>query len=76
MGLSSEGHRLAGTSQPKSQAGHRNNEHLHIYSFPLSIDHNGKWTIVDGLTIDEFSKDKMVKTGAELVDERKMALGI
>jgi len=47
-----------------------------IYSFPLSIDHTGAWKIVDGLTIDEFSKDKMAKTGAELVDERKMALGI
>ena len=47
-----------------------------IYSFPLAIDHKGEWKIVDGLPIDDFSKEKMAKTGAELVDERKMALGI
>jgi hypothetical protein len=27
-----------------------------VYSFPLSIDHNGKWTIVDGLTKTRWSR--------------------
>lgn len=47
-----------------------------IYSFPVAIDHNGNWQVVNGLPIDEFSRDKMNKTGVELVEERKMALGI
>jgi len=46
-----------------------------MYSFPVEIDHKGQWHIVNGLPIDEFSRGKMDKTGAELVDERKMALG-
>ena len=44
------------------------------YSFPVSIT-NGKWAVVNGFKIDEFSRDKMTKTGAELLEERKMALG-
>lgn len=44
------------------------------YSFPVRIT-NGKWEIVNGYKIDDFSRDKMTKTGAELLEERKMALG-
>lgn len=46
-----------------------------IYSFPLAIDQKGEWEVVNGLKIDDFSREKMTKTGAELIDERKMALG-
>lgn len=44
------------------------------YSFPMTVK-DGEWKIVDGLKIDDFSKDKMTKTAKELLDERKMALG-
>jgi malate dehydrogenase len=47
-----------------------------IYSFPMTINHEGEWKIVDGLTIDEMSRKRMDATGKELVEERKMALGI
>lgn len=46
-----------------------------IYSFPVSC-RNGEWEIVNGLDIDEFSRKKMKATQDELVEERKMALGI
>lgn len=44
-----------------------------VYSFPVSCK-NGKWTIVQGLKIDEFSRKKMDVTAAELLDEKKAAL--
>lgn len=46
-----------------------------MYSFPLRIAPGGQWEIVNGLPINDFSRVKMDKTGKELVDERKMALG-
>jgi malate dehydrogenase len=47
-----------------------------IYSFPLEILPGGTWKIVDNLAVNAFSKDKLEKTGKELLEERKMALGI
>jgi len=44
------------------------------YSFPCNVV-NGEWQIVDGLKINDFSRKMMDKTAAELVGERKMALG-
>lgn len=46
-----------------------------MFSFPVTCE-NGSWKIVEGLDINEFSRSKFEKTGKELVDERKMALGI
>lgn len=49
-----------------------------IYSFPVKCA-GGKWEIVNGLEIDQFSREKMDATANELVDERKeafSALGI
>ena len=46
-----------------------------MYSFPVTIAPGGKWTIVNGLSVNDFSRAKMDKTGKELLDERKMALG-
>ena len=46
-----------------------------MYSFPLRITPGGTWEIVNGLAINDFSREKMDKTGAELVEERRMALG-
>lgn len=45
------------------------------YSFPCNVV-NGEWKIVDGLTVNKFSQDKMKKNEKELLEERKMALGI
>ena len=45
-----------------------------VYSFPCQCV-NGEWKIVDGVSHNDFSKDKMAKTAKELLEERKMALG-
>jgi len=46
-----------------------------IFSYPVSIK-NKQWTIVQGLTIDDFSKGKIEQTGQELVEERQEALAV
>ena len=43
-----------------------------IYSFPVTCD-AGKWTIVNDLPIDGFSREKMDATAAELVEEKALA---
>jgi malate dehydrogenase len=40
-----------------------------IYSFPVRCA-NGEWTIVQDLALDDFSKEKMQATEAELLEER------
>jgi malate dehydrogenase len=44
-----------------------------IYSYPVTCK-NGKWNIVQGLSIDEFSRNKMSITEKELKEERADAL--
>jgi len=44
-----------------------------IYSFPVTIK-GGKYTIVQGLDIDEFSRSKLKETEEELAQERDTAL--
>lgn len=46
-----------------------------VYSFPVQIK-NGKWSIVKGLNIDDFSKQMMEKTGKELEEEKSEAFAI
>lgn len=46
-----------------------------MYSFPCRIAPGGSWEIVNGMDINAFSREKMDKTGKELLEERKMALG-
>lgn len=41
-----------------------------ISSFPVTTK-DGNWTIVGGLEIDDFSRDRIDKTTGELADERK-----
>lgn len=43
-----------------------------IYSFPVKCS-DGKWEIVNGLTIDDFSREKMMHTAAELNEEKMEA---
>ena len=40
-----------------------------IYSFPVTCE-NGKYTIVEGLAVNDFSRDLMEKTEKELSEER------
>jgi malate dehydrogenase len=40
-----------------------------IYSFPVRCK-NGAWEIVQGLSIDAFSQEKMKATEKELAEER------
>eukprot|EP00355_Strombidium_rassoulzadegani_P003267 CAMPEP_0168612750 /NCGR_PEP_ID=MMETSP0449_2-20121227/3084_1 /TAXON_ID=1082188 /ORGANISM="Strombidium rassoulzadegani, Strain ras09" /LENGTH=298 /DNA_ID=CAMNT_0008653337 /DNA_START=177 /DNA_END=1073 /DNA_ORIENTATION=- len=44
------------------------------YSYPCQCV-DGEWKIVEGLKINQFSKDRMKKNEKELLEERKMALG-
>jgi len=44
-----------------------------IYSYPVTCK-NGKYTIVQGLSVSEFSRSKMTATYDELADEKKAAL--
>ncbi|MBT8359586.1 MAG: malate dehydrogenase [Deltaproteobacteria bacterium] len=41
-----------------------------MYSFPIVCE-NGKWNIIDGLEISDFSRQMMSKTEAELIEERE-----
>jgi malate/lactate dehydrogenase len=46
-----------------------------VFSFPVTIA-NGQYTIVPGLTIDEFSQLKLDATTAELVAEKDVAFSL
>uniref|UniRef100_A0A2P2HX51 Malate dehydrogenase n=1 Tax=Hirondellea gigas TaxID=1518452 RepID=A0A2P2HX51_9CRUS len=46
-----------------------------MFSFPVTIK-DGKWSIVQGLPIDDFSKGKLEVTGKELCEERDDALAV
>jgi malate dehydrogenase len=40
-----------------------------VYSFPVTCS-NGRWEIVQGLEISDFSRERMQATEAELLEER------
>lgn len=44
-----------------------------MFSFPVIIE-NGLWKIVEGLNLDNLSKERLILTGNELVEERDTAL--
>jgi len=46
-----------------------------IYSYPVTCK-DGKWTIVQGLTVSDWAREKMEITRKELVEERAMAYEI
>jgi len=46
-----------------------------MFSFPVTIK-DKKWSIVQGLPIDDFSKEKLRLTGEELCQEREDALAV
>ena len=45
-----------------------------VYSFPVHVDKNKKWSIVQGLEIDDWARGLMDKTAQELIEERNDAL--
>ena len=45
-----------------------------IYSFPVDIKPDHTYTIVGGLTVDNFARSKLDATMAELIEERDSAL--
>lgn len=47
-----------------------------IYSFPVTIDKEGKWSIVQGLAVDDFAREKMNFTANELQEEKTEALAV
>ena len=46
-----------------------------MFSFPITIK-DGKWTIVQGLQMSDFAKEKLVLTGKELCEERVEAMAV
>lgn len=46
-----------------------------MFSFPVTIK-DKKWTIVQGLPLDDFSKEKLAATGKELCEEREEAMTV
>merc|ERR1711892_105619 len=46
-----------------------------MFSFPVTIM-GGKWTIVKGLSLSQFAKDKLAVTGTELCEERDEAMAV
>lgn len=45
------------------------------FSFPVTIDKHGHYKIVDGLSMDDWSKELFKNSADELEDERKVAMG-
>jgi malate dehydrogenase len=46
-----------------------------VFSFPVTIA-EGKWSIVQGLNISDFAREKLDATGNELREERDEAIAI
>lgn len=41
-----------------------------VYSFPVKLDANRQWSIVQGLSVSDFSREKMDATAKELMEEQ------
>ena len=46
-----------------------------MFSFPVQIT-DKKWSIVQGLSMDDFAKEKLTATGKELCEEREEAMAV
>ena len=46
-----------------------------MFSFPVTLA-DKKWTIVQGLKVDDFAKEKLALTGKELCEERDEAMAV
>jgi len=45
-----------------------------VYSYPVRIDKNKSWSIVQGLDVNDWARDLMDKTAKELLEEKNDAL--
>ena len=46
-----------------------------MFSFPCTCK-DGKWSIVQGLEMNDFAKEKLEATGKELLEEKDEALAV
>ena len=46
-----------------------------MFSFPITIK-DGKWSIVQGLQLSDFAKEKLALTGKELCEEKEEAMAV
>lgn len=46
-----------------------------VFSFPVTCQ-GGKWSIVQGLTVSDFMKQKLEVTGKELMEEKGEAMAV
>ena len=46
-----------------------------MFSFPVTVQ-GGKWSIVPGLAISDFAKEKLDITGKELLEEKEEAMKV
>ncbi len=46
-----------------------------ITSLPIKVDAVGNWRVVEGIQLDEYAKEKIAASNAELIEERKLAFG-
>ncbi len=44
-----------------------------IFSFPLTINANREWQMVEGLSVNDFAREKLTITTKELEEERETA---
>ncbi|XP_071963876.1 malate dehydrogenase, cytoplasmic-like [Antedon mediterranea] len=45
-----------------------------VYSMPVKIGADKSWSVVDGLSISDFAREKMDITAKELLEEKDMAI--
>ena len=47
-----------------------------MFSFPITIDGDKKWSIKQGFAISDFARGKLDATGKELCEEREEAMAV
>ncbi|XP_075554734.1 malate dehydrogenase, cytoplasmic-like [Dermacentor variabilis] len=47
-----------------------------VFSYPVQVDGQRRWRIVDGLSMSDFARDKLAVSGRDLVDERSEAMAV
>ena len=44
-----------------------------ITSMPITVDAVGNWRVVSGVSLNDYAKEKIAASNAELAEERKIA---
>lgn len=45
-----------------------------VYSFPVRINNDRTWEVIQGLEVSDFAREKMEATAKELIEERDVAV--